>query len=124
MSALINRSKARQELRQLIKGTEIVEFVVRVADELYALGTKSSPSPAAVGALKASAELKLRMLDKVLPDLKSVEHDMGEGLASLSDTDLHGRIRDLLERLNAAGLLEGGSAGTGDPAARGSTTVQ
>lgn len=111
------KNRARHVLRQIIKGEDALKAVVEISDQLRELGTMEEPSPARVGALKASADLKLRMLDKVLPDLKSVEHDMGETLGAMSEQELHDRIRHLIAAvepgiLAGIGVAAGGSAET------------
>jgi len=127
----VDRSKRRQQLRLLIQGEELLKFVLEAADALAAMGRQvdedGNPVPCSankVGALKAAADIKLRVLDKVLPDLKSIEHELGEGLLSMNDQELHARIEQLSKRLAESGLLEGGALRVGAAARRGTETLQ
>ena len=122
--SVIERSKQRQALRLQIRGEELLAAANSIADELVQMASGDQCSPAKVGALKAAADIKLRMLDKVLPDLKHVEHDIGEGVLTLKDADRHARINTLMQRLAANGLIDGGSARVGDVALRGAETLQ
>lgn len=122
--SVLDRSRNRQSLRTLIEGDRLLSQVEQIANQLVEMAHAEKCEPARVGALKAAADLKLRQLDKVLPDLKHVEHDLGEGLLALKDADLHARINQLIGQLTERGLLNPGVAGTGDSAAGGPTTVQ
>ena len=110
------KNRARAVLRQIIKGEEALQAVVEISDELRALGQQESPSNGRVGALKAAADITLRLLDKVLPDLKSVEHELGEGLQALTEDELRERIRQLADSIDPRILGRTGGIDGGDPA--------
>ena len=110
------KNRQRQSLRQIIKGEEALKAIMEISDELRAMGALESPSNARVGALKAAADVKLRVLDKVLPDLKSVEHELGENFGALSEDELRDRIRQLAAALDPRILGGTGAAAEGDSA--------
>lgn len=108
------KNRQRHVLRQIIKGEEALQAVVEISDELRALGNSEAPHPARVGALKSAADIKLRLLDKVLPDLKSVEHELGEGLQALTEDELRARIRQLADAIDPRIIGGVGDAARGD----------
>lgn len=110
------KNRARAVLRQIIKGEDALQAVVEISDQLRQLGDTEAPHHARITALKASAELKLRLLDKVLPDLKSVEHELGEGLQALTEDELRERIRQLADSIDPRILGRTGGTDGGDPA--------
>jgi hypothetical protein len=119
--SLAEKNRQRHALRQIIKGEEALQAVMEISDHLRKIGFDEAidPSPARVGALKAAADIKLRVLDKVLPDLKSVEHELGEGLTSLTEDELRDRIRQLADAIDPRLL-----GGTGAVVAGDSATIQ
>jgi hypothetical protein len=111
------KNRARAVLRQIIKGEEALQAVVEISDELRAIGKgEEAPHNGRVGALKAAADIKLRLLDKVLPDLKSVEHELGEGLQALTEDELRERIRILADSIDPRILGRTGGTDVGDSA--------
>ena len=115
----VEKNRQRHVLRQIIKGKETLEHVLMLANKLEQLGDEHGIEAARVGAYKAAADIKLRVLDKVLPDLKSVEHELGEGLSALNEDELRDRIRQLASAIDPRIL-----GGTGDADAGDSATVQ
>jgi hypothetical protein len=110
------KNRQRHVLRQIIKGEEALQAVVAISDELRDLAKAPVCENGRVGALKAAADIKLKLLDKVLPDLKSVEHELGEGLQALTEDELRGRIRQLADAIDPRILSGTGGAAGGDPA--------
>lgn len=109
------KNRQRHTLRQIIKGEEALTAVMEISDELRALGATATQQDAPkVGALKAAADIKLRVLDKVLPDLKSVEHELGEGLQALTEDELRDRIRQLADAIDPRLLGGVGAAVAGN----------
>ena len=110
------KNRQRHVLRQIIKGDEALKAVVEISDELRDLAKAEVCENGRVGALKAAADIKLRLLDKVLPDLKSVEHELGEGLQALTEDELRDRIRQLADAIDPRILGRNGSTSGGDAA--------
>ena len=125
--SLVNRSKQRQELRLSIRGEKLLKEIIEHADALADMGNEAKTplcSAPRVGALRSAADIKLRLLDKILPSLQSVEHDLGESTLSMQDTELHARIHTLMQRLAERGILDGGLPRIGAAALRGGETIQ
>ena len=114
-----DKNRQRHVLRQVIKGKETLEHVLMLANKLEQLGDEHGIEAARVGAYKAAADIKLRVLDKVLPDLKSVEHELGEGLSALNEDELRDRIRQLAASIDPRIL-----GGTRDADGGDSATIQ
>ena len=110
------KNRQRHVLRQIIKGEETLQAVCEISDELRELSRAEKVENGRVGALKAAADIKLRLLDKVLPDLKSVEHELGEGLQALNEDELRERIRQLADAIDPRILGGTGGAARGDSA--------
>ena len=108
------KNRQRHVLRQIIKGKETLEHVLMLANKLEQLGDEHGIEAARVGAYKAAADIKLRVLDKVLPDLKSVEHELGEGLSALNEDELLERVRQLHAALDPRVVERIHAADTGD----------
>ena len=113
------KNRQRFVLRQIIKGEETLAAVCEISDELRLMACHEKPDSAAVAALKAAADIKLKLLDKVLPDLKSVEHELGEGLQAMTEDELRDRIRQLASAIDPRIL-----GGTGEPAEGSPATLQ
>jgi len=69
------REIRQKDLRQRIADSNILTDVFDLTDKLSALGTdtEGEPNAARVGALRASADIKMKLMNKVLPDLKAQE---------------------------------------------------
>lgn len=110
---IADRNKNRQVMRGKIDGVELLEDVIKIAKDLAKCARLGNINPQTVAALRASADIQLKVLNKVLPDVKSVENDEGEYSSSMNDRDLNERIRQLIDRFNE----RGGDAGVTTPAA-------
>ena len=110
----IEKTRQRHVLRQIIKGEELLQDIVDISNRLMheAVDMKQNQ----VMALKGAADLKLKMLDKVLPDLKSVEHEMTEGLAGMTEDELRERIRNLAAAIDPRLFSGVGPADAGEAA--------
>lgn len=99
-----DRSKWRNKLRDRIEPSALIDDLLDIAAILHEKQT-SQDKPAnklhavRVGALKAAADIKLRLLAKVLPDIKAVENDIGEHALDVSDKELDERIRRISNEL-------------------------
>jgi len=97
------RMNDRERLRQNIHGERLVADLIRIGEDLQKKYKELSGNQ--VGALKAAADVKYKMLNKLLPDLKSVElEDKREGSdpRTLSTADLMA----LIERMSPGGIDE------------------
>ena len=88
-SAVTKRREQRQEeLREKLKGLEylrqIDDAVSKVIDERYQV------DPDELKARKFVVDTNFKRLAKVLPDLKSIEHDVGDNFKQLIVKDLSG----------------------------------
>ena len=110
------KNRQRFVLRQIIKGEETLAAVCEISDELRAMSRAEGIDSAQVAALKGAADIKLKLLDKVLPDLKSVEHELGEGLQAMTEDELRDRIRQLAAAIDPRVLSGAGLAVSGEPA--------
>ena len=96
--AQANRAIRQEAMREQLAAQKLVEKVIDTAHKLSTLSIELSPTE--VTRLKHSADLRLKLIDKYLPDLKAVEHT-GSGASSsveLSDAALI----ELLKRHNPA----------------------
>ena len=94
----IEKTRQRHVLRQIIKGEEALKAVMEISDRLHVEAATLGHTE--VSALRAAADLKLKVLDKVLPDLKSVEHELGEGLTAMTEDELLERASQLTAALD------------------------
>ena len=101
-----DRIKHRNKLRDRLNPAALIDDLLDIAAVLQEK-QHSEDKPAnklhavKVGALKAAADIKLRLLAKVLPDLKAVENDIGENVINVSDAELDRRIEQLKRQLEA-----------------------
>ena len=119
-SARLNewRGVQRQELRNMIKAEQLLADLENIRAQ--AQGPKKL-SPAKVGALKLAADIACKLLTKVLPDVKAVEHDPGEHTEQLAREQLNLRIAELYA-LATSRLNGSGGAGTLQAPESGPTT--
>jgi hypothetical protein len=115
MNPLDERDRKRGEMRRRIDGPKQLEQILSIADELHQCAKLGNINPQTVAALRSSAELRLKVLNKVLPDLKSVEQEDGESRRAARDEDINARIVRLIGKLQSAGVLTGvGGTSGGD----------
>lgn len=88
------RRETRRRLRERIDGAKAIDALEQINTEIDA--RRSEMTAVELGALKLKAEIARNMLHKVLPDLKSVEHEIGENLADLAEAELESRLAELL----------------------------
>jgi hypothetical protein len=110
------RGESRKILRDKLKAESAIEDLDMVNETVKAKW--SDLNPAQVGALKLLADNAWRKLAKVLPDVKAVEHDIGENAEKLTREALNERLAALHAGANRRldGRGSEGSAGT-DPGA-------
>lgn len=62
------RKESQEALRRRLRGTQFIRRLKEIADAVL------SAEPARVPAMRLQADIYLRLLGKVLPDLKAIEH--------------------------------------------------
>lgn len=105
------RGETRKVLRDKLKAERAIDDLDMVNDTVRTKwGELSAPQ---VGALKLLADNAWRKLAKVLPDVKAVEHDVGENTEKLTRDLLNERLAAL--HAGARRRLDGrGSAGSAE----------
>lgn len=67
-----NRAIRQKALREQLEAKGLVQHVLELSNKISELDTILEPAD--VNRLKIAAELKLRLVNKYLPDLKATEH--------------------------------------------------
>lgn len=88
------RRETRRKLRERIDGAQALDTLTAIDKELAERGREMKAVE--MGAMKLRVEIARTKLDKVLPDLKAVEHEIGESLAELADSELESRLAQLI----------------------------
>jgi len=93
------RAVRQEELRVRLSNGKHLDHVVEYAKKIAELG--NGLESLEVQRLKAAAEIKLKLINKYLPDLKATEIT-GEGggaveLTDLTDEQLSAKLRELLD---------------------------
>ena len=73
-----NRAIRQEELRAKLSAGSHIQHVIDNANKLQELGTVLEPND--IQRLKIASELKLKLINKYLPDVKQVELDANIGL--------------------------------------------
>jgi hypothetical protein len=99
-NAAKNKAIRQEALREQLSNGGHVQHVVDIARKLQEghLVLESTH----IAALKAAADIKLRLIGKYIPDLKSIEvsQDPENPIVELSNTDLSDAINSLTAKLN------------------------
>jgi hypothetical protein len=79
-----NRRIRQEALREQLSNKQLLQQVILIAEKLEDLDGKINPENSEIDALKItrlkhSADLKLKLVNKYLPDLKAMEMDMDNG---------------------------------------------
>lgn len=98
-----NRQIRQEATREHLRALGLIQHVVDIAEKLAEPDELDSTK---IAALKASADIRMRLVDKYLPNLQSVE--------SYNETTLH-RAGDLTDE-ELAYIAAGGSGGTAETA--------
>ena len=95
-----NKKVREEALREQLKNKGLVQHVIEIAKKLddQHLALEATH----ISALKASAELRLKLINKYMPDLKAVEHsqDPENPIVELGDNELKAQIAQLMEKIN------------------------
>jgi len=99
-AAAKNKKIREQALRDQLSQKQLHTQVINIANKLDEQHLNLEATH--ISALKASAELKLKLINKYMPDLKAVEHsqDPENPIAELGDTELRAQINELMAKLN------------------------
>jgi hypothetical protein len=108
------RGETRKILRDKLKAESAIDDLDMVSATVKAKWEELSAPQ--VGALKLLADNAWRKLAKVLPDVKAVEHDVGENAEKLTRDVLNERLAAIQSRANRRidGRGSEGSAGDHD----------
>lgn len=97
-----NKKVREEALREQLRNKGLAQQVLEIANKLEKQHLELETSH--INALKASAELKLKLVNKYMPDLKAVEHsqDPENPIAELGNNELQAQIAQLMEKLNGS----------------------
>ena len=86
----------REQLQQKGLHTQVINIANKLDDEYLSLENTH------IAALKASADLKMKLINKYMPDMKQVEHsqDPESPIVEMSSDDLSNAIKSLTAKLN------------------------
>jgi len=87
-----NKAVRQEALREQISAQKHELYLLKCAENIGDVDPSDAHADAEVRKWKAKAEIHLRLLDKYLPGLKSIEHEHG------MNEDLAARLKDALER--------------------------
>lgn len=95
-----NKKVREQALRDQLSQKQLHTQVINIANKLDEQHLVLEATH--ISALKASAELKLKLINKYMPDLKAVEHsqDPDNPITELNDSELQNAIATLTAKLN------------------------
>lgn len=97
-----NKKVREEALREQLRNKGLVQQVLEISEKLNNQYLKLENSH--INALKASAELKLKLVNKYMPDLKAIEHsqDPDNPISELADAELKSSIAELVAKLNGS----------------------
>lgn len=97
-AAAKNRKVRQEALRDQLAAQKHHEYVFDIAKKLQEQSEDLSAT--AISALKASAEIRVKLLNKYLPDLKAIEHSSDpDSPIGMSISELDARIKQLTNEL-------------------------
>jgi hypothetical protein len=92
------REQLRQAARDSIKAQEHITQIVDNIEKLESAYDETAPLDSAkIGALKGANEARFRLLNKVLPDVKSVDHTSSDGSMATDSLTVEQRRKRLAE---------------------------
>ena len=99
-SAAKNKKIRQEALREQLSSQGHVQHVIDIAGQLQKHHKELESS--AIQALRAAADIKLKLIGKYMPDLKAVEHsqDPENPITELSNSELNDAIATLTAKLN------------------------
>lgn len=92
----IREEALREQLRQKGLHSKVIDIANKLDDQHLELESSQ------IQALRASAEIRLKLINKYMPDLKAVEmsQDPENPVADMSNTDLNEAIKALTAKLD------------------------
>lgn len=95
-----NRKVRQEALREQLSNGKHVDHVIDIAKKLKDQHLELDTSH--IAALKASADIKLKLINKYIPDLKAVEHsqDPENPITELGDGELRNQINELMAKID------------------------
>ncbi len=95
-----NRAVRQEAIREQLTNGGHIQHVVDIATKLQKQHLELESS--AIQALRAAADIKLKLISKYVPDLKSIEvsQDPENPIVDLSNGDLSDAINSLTAKLN------------------------
>ena len=92
-----NRKLRQEALREQLSKQKLVEQVIETAKKLQEQGEVLEGTH--IQALKASAEIRMKLINKYLPDLKSqeIEHTGSIGYEDWTEEDLKSQIQNIIK---------------------------
>ena len=91
----IRQEALREQLSQKGLHTQVIEIANKLHEQHLALESSH------IQALRAAADIKLKLISKYMPDLKAVEHsgDPDSPVGGMTDNELSNRIKALEDEL-------------------------
>ena len=95
-----NKAVRQEALREQLSKGKHVDHVIEIAKKLNDQHLTLETSH--IAALKASADIKLKLINKYVPDLKSMElsQDPENPIGESSDAEMMLRIKELLDKID------------------------
>lgn len=92
----IREQALRDQLQQKGLHTHVINIAKKLEDEHLKLKTSH------IAALKASADIRMKLINKYMPDLKAVEHsqDPENPIVEMPTSELNDAIKILTAKLN------------------------
>lgn len=93
----VREEALREQLRQKGLHTQVINIAEKLCKEHLSLESSH------IQALRASADLKMKLINKYMPDLKATElsNDPESPIGGMSDTELENRIKALENELQS-----------------------
>lgn len=95
-----NKKIRQEKLREQLSNGKHVDHVIEIARKLNE--QHLSLETTHIAALKAAADIKLKLISKYIPDLKAIEHsqDPENPIGEMSSGELSAAINSLTAKLN------------------------
>lgn len=95
----MNKVPTAEEIRELINGLDAIRSLNAIDQVLQARSEDITKNE--VAALSLRVRIQFGKLAKVLPDLKSIEHNHQDAVTRLADDELRARLAQLLGKARA-----------------------
>jgi len=97
-AAAKNKAIRQEAIREQLSNGGHIQHVIEIATKLQ--GQHLELESSAIQALRAAADIKLKLINKYVPDLKAVEHsnDPDNPIGETSDVEIMARIKELMSK--------------------------